>query len=523
MIVVGIASNAMKGKVECNADELYIPPTIRYIGFQAFYCCFPELKKISFGSGSVLTEIGNDAFSGCGTITIYVESDDDPTAGIINVQIPPFQKTKEIGISKGKGVKVVLTTDSPYTTAMFASLADADGKDINLGNYTYIDTLSNEEFASFFDIVGPTVQGSIKTFTVTIKPEVYEWSGYQDGYTFSLWPTRGGTAIQGGNVVLRPGESVVSPPEDKLPNYLHVVLPASVKSIGDRAFDRVQRLTIEDGSQLAFVGSRAFKMLNDSFEVTFPNTITELGFKPFNCCSGIKMDKGGVFELLPTGEIVKGGVLVCYVGTAENYSFPETVTSVLDFAFEGSPITSVTLRAGIEYGIYPFRNCKISSIDYGNATEIPDYIFGLTEMTNVIIPSQVEFIGVKSYFEIKGLETVVIEGGSKLTTISKYAFSNNESLLSVNFGSSSDGVVCDIEEGAFFFCNKLETVALDSFRINTISDYAFSKANSQNAIFHDPIRFNSESGILIPASVSSIGIGAFAHLHDAKNYGPITK
>ena len=518
LIVVGIASNAMKGKVECNADELYIPPTIRYIGFQAFYCCFPELKKISFGSGSVLTEIGNDAFSGCGTITIYVESDDDPTAGIINVQIPPFQKTKEIGISKGKGVKVVLTTDSPYTTAMFASLADADGKDINLGNYTYIDTLSNEEFASFFDIVGPTVQGSIKTFTVTIKPEVYEWSGYQDGYTFSLWPTRGGTAIQGGNVVLRPGESVVSPPEDKLPNYLHVVLPASVKSIGDRAFDRVQRLTIEDGSQLAFVGSRAFKMLNDSFEVTFPNTITELGFKPFNCCSGIKMDKGGVFELLPTGEIMKGGVLVCYVGTAENYSFPETVTSVLDFAFEGSPITSVTLRAGIEYGIYPFRNCKISSIDYGNATEIPDYIFGLTEMTNVIIPSQVEFIGVKSYFEIKGLETVVIEGGSKLTTISKYAFSNNESLLSVNFGSSSDGVVCDIEEGAFFFCNKLETVALDSFRINTISDYAFSKANSQNAIFHDPIRFNSESGILIPASVSSIGIGAFAHLHDAKNY-----
>ena len=505
--------SAVQGS-KCLADSLYIPSTVKYVGSQAFYGFLPNLKIINFGTDSQLRVIGNEAFMACGTLVQYV-GDDSNSEGVYT--FPAYNETEEKGIAEGKGVRLVLTTDVPAVTMVFVSLADAEGNDIVLGNNDFIDTISNGEFASYFTIGGPDIQGGTRSFTVTIDPGIYSWSGYKNGYTFKVWSADDGYNPQAGSILLRPG--LVAPPSEvELPDYLHVILPASVESIGNQAFDRVQRLTIEAGSHLTTIGDRAFEMLNDSFEVTFPNTITELGVKPFNCCSGVRMEKGGVYELLPTGEIVKDGVLVCYVGTAENYSFPETVTSVLDFAFEGSPITSVTLRAGIEYGLYPFRSCKISSIDYGNVTEIPNYLFGLTGIETVVIPSDIEKIGEKAFFKIDGLTSVVIEKDSKLMTISEYAFSNNESLQSVIFKNSSAGVTCDLEEGAFFCCNELKTITLGSFKMGVIADYAFAKSTSKDDDpSYVPLSFNCGSGIVIPSSVSSIGNYAFAHLSHAKN------
>jgi len=376
---------------------------------------------------------------------------------------------------------------------------------------TVVSTKAHTGFAGYFETEGIS-EGKVK---LTIKSDVYDWvenllKGQDLGsakYGFYLTP------IASDDQKITDAGVIVLIPTAKLPEYLQVTIPATLKKIGDGALPRVQRLMFEENSSLEYIGTQAFQMLNDAFEVTFPNTITYLGTKPFNSCTSIRMEPGGVYELLETGEIVekKTGKVIVYVGNSTEYSFPEQIRSVGNLAYSDTKISKVILRDGISFGLFPFMGCTISEIDFGSVTSIQDYVFGLTKMESLTISKNIRTIGEKSFFEIEGLTTLEFEADSCLESISQYAFSSNSQLKTVTFVSSSQDCSCEIGQAAFFNCNALEKITVGDFKIKYISDYAFMKHMSQQSKeTFTALNFNTESGVLIPAETTYVGAYALS-------------
>jgi len=215
-----------------------------------------------------------------------------------------------------------------------------------------------------------------------------------------------------------------------------------------------------------------------------------------------------------------GHTLVRFEGAVNEYHFPSTVTKVLDGAFSNSKINTIVLDRDLIWKIdkldgmsYMFQECDLKAVILKEGvTTIPDYLFAKTGITYLNIPSSVSTIGVKSFYDCNGLESITFSPNSCITAIGEYSFSFNESLRQVMFGSSKTGYKCDIGVAAFMFCQDLEMVHVDdSFYIKSIGSLAFTKAYDYYQ-YPNPcaIKFNSDCGILIPKEVEDIGYLSFS-------------
>ncbi len=145
------------------------------------------------------------------------------------------------------------------------------------------------------------------------------------------------------------------------------------------------------------------------------------------------------------GFIIEDGVLTGYTGPGGDIVIPEGVTSIGNYAFEGSGLKSVVIPASVtSIGDYAFYECN--------------------SMTSVSIPKSVTSIGF-SAFAGSGLKSVVIPAS-----------------------------VTSIEAGAFSDCDSMTSVVIPA-SVTSIGDYAFERSGLKS--------------IVIPASVTSIGDYAF--------------
>ena len=220
-----------------------------------------------------------------------------------------------------------------------------------------------------------------------------------------------------------------------------------------------------------------------------------------------------------------GTVLLSVTGHFDSFTIPSTVTTVESGAFASCTIDNfvydrdVNWRISLSDGTYPMENANISVISIGDSvTSIPDYLFAKTEITSLSVPSSIESIGIKAFYHCDNLETITVCPNSRLTTIDQYAFSSNNELRMVTFESSQKGYGCDILRGAFFLNPSLTKVNVGSgFNLVSIGDFAFAKRNNninpdaENAsLWSLAVNINSDSGMVIPATVNSIGFAAFS-------------
>ena len=302
---------------------------------------------------------------------------------------------------------------------------------------------------------------------------------------------------------------------------LSVTIPDSLKIIGDQAFgDYVTELKIGEGSQLETVGSKAFN-LDESISLVLPATMKTIHRDSFGNASFTFKEGSKIW--ITDGNILKDlgndhNKLLSYIGDGTSYDFTadglaQTITEVGEDAFKGSSVSTVKIRNGIAWGKNPFNGLNLSTIDFGDVTEIPDYCFGGITSSKITIPASITEIGDFAFSNNAACTSVVFDDDSQIKTIGKYAFCNNYNLTKVTFGSSDDGSSCMIDEGAFFRCTKLVAVTLDpNFNLTSIGDFAFTKVLGTTAI--SPIKsFGSDAGInqiLIPSEVSYIGQCAFS-------------
>lgn len=227
-------------------------------------------------------------------------------------------------------------------------------------------------------------------------------------------------------------------------------------------------------------------------------------------------------DLLTSGDFVYGinaeneAVVLGYNGTNSDVVVPETldghtVTEIGPYAFnnwiyefeenrDNTFITSVTIPETVTtIGSYAFcNNRRLATVNfYENLEVIEEYAFGLSGITEAVIPESVKSIGIMAFAECPQLEYVVIPESitelkigtfnacpelkkvtlpEGLEKIEDYCFSETTLLTDINIPST----VKEIGEYAFFSCG-IEDIVL-SENLEFLGEYAFSLSGAESAV-----------------------------------------
>lgn len=282
------------------------------------------------------------------------------------------------------------------------------------------------------------------------------------------------------------------------------------------------------------IGRRSFMNNTALTSVTFPASITKVGYDAFWECSNLskveaanlqswcnidfEMDEGAghgissnplmyanhlfvngnkiIDLIIPNGITEIKDWVFAYMTGLKSVKMPASVTTIGARAFlECNSLQDVTLSENLTaIGLAAFCRTNLQSIVFPESLKtIDDYAFSETPLVVVEIPDGVENMGKMAFKDCKELESVVI--GNGLKTIPERAFDRCSELRSVTFGNSVEEImvcafqrtalrevmipnsVTTIGDGAFISCESLETLELPS-GLTSIGKYAFNECSS---------------------------------------------
>jgi len=205
-------------------------------------------------------------------------------------------------------------------------------------------------------------------------------------------------------------------------NMTRVVLPEGIASIGDDAFELCQALgAVAFPESLEHIGKDAFSECNSLTSVTIPAAVSEINKCAFEECAALESiwvspenqfyasDEHG---LLFSKEMTI--LYVCPAAFAGDYTVPDTVTDIADFAFESCVgLTGVTIPGSVLHiGEEAFQNCEsLAAVTLGEGLEyIGECAFqNCPALTEISIPATVHDVEEEA-FEGSGLTDVTVPG-----------------------------------------------------------------------------------------------------------------
>ena len=443
-----------------NATSFVWPEGVTKVGNNAFQSC-SRLTSVTIPEG--VTKVGAGAFSGCSnltsvtipsTVTSIVDEAFNLCSSLTSVEIP--EGVTSIGGGTFKGCTGLTSVTIPNTVT-------------SIGNYV------------FKDCAGLT--------SVTIPSTV---------------TSIGANAFQ------------------NCSGLTSVTIPEGVTTIGGYTFSNCSGLTsvtIPEG--VTFIGPNAFKDCTRLNPLTVPNTVTTIGTDAFK---GVpKVIYNGTATGSPWGatEVSTGGSTPDPGPNPGPNPDPEPTRDPGFYNAEGQLIKAMT-KEEVEQK-YSFKNHPAKDNEsVKNATNfvwpegvtsIGEYAFnGCSSLTSVTIPSTVTTIGNNAFSVCTGLTSVTIPDG--VTSIGAGAFSGCSNLTSVTIPST----VTSIGSSAFNLCSSLTSVTIPS-TVTEIRDYTFSRCSSLTSVtipegvttigryaFSDCTGLTS---VTIPEGVTSIGDNAF--------------
>ncbi|MBO7313867.1 MAG: leucine-rich repeat domain-containing protein, partial [Alistipes sp.] len=215
----------------------------------------------------------------------------------------------------------------------------------------------------------------------------------------------------------------------ELSNLTKVVIGVNVTTIGKHAFDKCSNLTeVIIPNSVKSIGEYAFSECNSLTSVNIPDSVTTIEESAFRNSQNLKSVTIG--NGLQTIEFS----VFCGCSNLTSVTIGEGVTSIGEQAFcECTSLTSITIPDSVEsIGWCAFAECSsLANVTIPNCvTEIGDWAFYLcSSLTNINIPDSVTTIGEGAFCDCSSLAGVTI--GNGVTNIESWAFDYCSSLTSV--------------------------------------------------------------------------------------------
>lgn len=236
-------------------------------------------------------------------------------------------------------------------------------------------------------------------------------------------------------------------------------------SIGVHAFDNCVNLKDfqYEPTSLKLIGEGAFNNCSSLKSFSIASDCWEVGSKAFAGCSGIErfnvVGENGFYSDIDGVLINKNGLLIAYPAGKkdENYSLPESITSIGSGAFEGCVyLSDIKIHDNIQYlGVMAFRDCKaLKHVEMPKSlNNIPSGTFsGCSSLEKVSIPDSYIYIGASSFQDCSALPEVKLP--SDLKVIGESAFINCSKIESFELPSQ----VKEIRANTFRNCESLKTI-----------------------------------------------------------------
>ncbi len=306
---------------------------------------FNGWNKATDGSGTTFADEGDFAVTEANDITLYAQW--DPIADETTI-VDMIRRMKQSGTIAAKGT---------FSTALIREINSAL-KGLPRNVYVFLD-LSN-------------VTGLTKLENATVDGRVYE------GYSFH-----------------------------KCEKLSGIILPNSVTSIGDYAFEGCSGLTgsLTIPDSVTSIGVGAFGGCSGLTSITIPDGVTSTGVGAFSRCSGLTS------VTIPDGVTIIGSDAFSGCTKLTTITIPNSVTMIGSEAFSGcTKLTTITIPNSVTMiGSGAFADCtKLTSITIpAGVTKIGDRTFQYcSSLTSMTIPASVKYIGMYAFINCSNLASV---------------------------------------------------------------------------------------------------------------------
>ena len=458
--VTGIQSQAFYG---CSSlTNVIVPNSVTYIGSEAFYNCS---GLISVTIGKAVEYISGNAFKGCvslRTLNFNAVLCSDFSSSSSN---QPFYNLNISTINIGDSVQVIpayfvyglkyITNieipnsvtqigDHAFSSCSRLTNVNLSNSVINIGSYAFSSCSGLSSITIPNSVTSIGSNAFMSTSWLNNQPDGLVYAGLVAYKYKGQMPEGLSITLEDGTLGIA-GSALYGRRELK-----NIIIPNTVKSIGDAAFYNCSGLTnVTLGNSVTYIGDQAFRYCTGLTSVNVPDSVLTIGEYAFHQCSG-----------LTSVSIGKSVTNIYYCAFYECNGLMELIWNAKKCTSKGDMTTDNIIRVTIGQ--------EVVTIPLG-------FVSG-SKITEAIIPNSV-------------------------TTISGSAFYNCSRLANITIPSS----VTSIDSNAFGGCGGLKSMYVESG--NTIYD---SRDNC-NAIIETAsnILVAGCQNTIIPNSVTSIGDYAF--------------